>query len=84
MPTKVSLTIHFMDGTRISCEFPKQTEDPMRVLRNVRRALESDKIAIELEGQLMLVPTANIKYAAVSPTPDTLPDGVIRGAVLKD
>ena len=84
MSKKLSLAIHFIDGTRMTCEFPRQSEDPMRILRNVRRALESDKIAIELEGQLVLVPTANVKYLSVSPTPDQLPEGVIRGAVLMD
>ena len=84
MAANLSLVIHFIDGSRLSCEFPKQSEDPMRVLRNVRRAMESDKIALELEGQLLLVPTANVKYLSVSPSPDPLPEGVVRGGVLVD
>jgi hypothetical protein len=82
MSEPLTLVVHFIDGSRLSCEFPRQTDDPMRVLRNVRRAMESDKITLELEGQLLLVPTANVKYLSVSPTPDPLPEGVIRGAVL--
>ena len=84
MAATLSLVIHFIDGSRLSCDFPRQSEDPMRVLRNVRKAMESDKIALELEGQLLLVPTSNVKYVSVSPSPDPLPEGVIRGAVLVD
>jgi len=82
MSKLLTLVVHFIDGSRLSCEFPPQTADPLRVLRNVRRAMESDKITLELEGQLVFIPTANVKYLSVSPTPDSLPEGVIRGAVL--
>ena len=70
-----------MDGTRIVLEYPKQAgEDPATIASNVRKALESDKLVLEAQGDLMVIPIRNIKYIQVSPAPDELPQGVLRNA----
>jgi hypothetical protein len=76
------LIIHFTDGTSLDAAAPRQATDPMRVLQNVRRAMESDKLMVEIDGQLFLIPLNNVKYVQLSPAPDALPEGVIRGATL--
>jgi hypothetical protein len=81
MAKLVRAVIHFMDGTRIVLEYPKQAgEDPTTIASNVRKALESDKIVLEAQGDLMIIPVRNIKYIQVSPAPDELPKGVLRNA----
>ena len=82
MSDDVRLVIHFMDGSKIDARFPRQTTDPIKVAQNIRKAMDLDKLTIEMEGQLMLIPLANVKYLQVSPAPDNLPEGVIKGASL--
>jgi hypothetical protein len=75
------MLIHFMDGSKIVFQYPKQAgEDPATIASNVRKALESDKIVLEAQGDLMIIPVRNIKYIQVSPAPDELPKGVLRNA----
>jgi hypothetical protein len=47
---------------------------------NVRKALEADKIVAEVGGDLMVIPLQNVKYVEVSPAPQELPQGILRGA----
>ena len=75
------LIIHFTDGTSLDAAAPQET-DPAQVLQNVQRAMEADKIMLEMDGGLLLIPLNNVKYIQLSPSPDTLPDGVIRGVTL--
>lgn len=43
--------IHFMDGTKITLKFPRQAgDDPVTILKNVKRALEAHRILAEVEG----------------------------------
>ena len=50
------------------------------IASNVRKVLESDKLVLEAQGDLMIIPVRNIKYRQVSPAPDELPKGVLRNA----
>jgi hypothetical protein len=76
---KAILTIYFMDGTKLVVRYPKQAgTDPATIAANVKRALEADKIVFEVDGDLLIVPTRNVKYFHLSPAPDVLPAGVIR------
>ena len=56
MSEDVRLVIHFMDGSKIDARFPRQTTDPIKVAQNIRKAMDLDKLTIEMEGQLMLIP----------------------------
>jgi hypothetical protein len=42
--------------------------------------MESDKLVIEVEGRLIVIPWSSIKQLEVSPVPASLPFGAIKGA----
>ncbi|PWT74417.1 MAG: hypothetical protein C5B46_04135 [Proteobacteria bacterium] len=78
------MTVYLNDGSQLVFEFPQQAgEDPTTVAANVRKALEWNRLALEVEGSLVIVPIASIKYLRLSPVPMALPEGeVIRNVRL--
>lgn len=82
MTKKARMIIHFMDGTKVAFTYPKLADDPATIAMYVRKALEADKITVEAQGDLLVIPMRNIKYIQVSPAPDELPQGVLRNAVM--
>ena len=81
MGSLVSLTVFFMDGTKASFRYPKQSgSDPATIASNVKRAIDADKLLLEVDGQLLIIPVRNVKYIQVSPAPAHLPSGVLRNA----
>lgn len=75
------LIIHFNNGTKMDVAFPTQIKNsPAAVLEGIKRAMESDKLAFEAEGRLMVVPWASVRYVEIAPAPAALPFGVIKGA----
>ena len=80
MSKNVHAVIHFMDGTKMTLAWPRQTGDvPATVVSNVRKALEMDKLAVEVQGDLFVIPIRNVKYVQITPAPAKLPGEVIRG-----
>lgn len=72
--------IFFMDGTDLVVRYPTQgAGDPATVASNVRRAIEQDKLVVEADGSLFMIPVRNIKYIQITPAPEALPRDVIRG-----
>lgn len=78
------LTVHFIDGSEMSVTFPKQGGNPLLLAKRVQEAIDAKQLAIEMDGQLFVVPMANVKYLQMSPSPDELPETVILGGALKD
>jgi hypothetical protein len=80
MAEDVQATIYFIDGTDLKLAWPRVEEiNPLNLLSNVRKALEADRLVLDADGDLILVPVQNIKYIHVTPGPILLPkDGVIR------
>lgn len=77
------LTVHFMDGTKVSVRYPRQAGvDATTIAATVKRALDADKIIVEIDGDLLTIPMRNVKYFHLTPAPDHLPQGVIRGGKL--
>lgn len=75
------MTIHFNNGTKLEATFPVQIKNsPAAVLEGFKRAVESDKLAIEAEGRLIVVPWASVQHLELTPLPAALPFGVIKGA----
>ncbi len=83
MSTKRFLTIFFTDGSKLSVTFPQQGGDPHQIVSRVQKALDANQLSIEIEGELYVVPMSSIKYLQLSPSPEKMPEIVIRGGVLK-
>ncbi len=75
------LIIRFMDGSKMTLRYPKQAgNDPATIAANVRKALDADRLLVEVDGSLLFIPLSNIKYVQVTPAPDVLPATVLRNA----
>ena len=83
MATKRFLTIYFTDGSKLSMTFPQQSDDFSQVASRVQKALDTNKLAIEVDGELFVIPMNNVKYLQVNPAPEKLPDTVIRSGALR-
>ena len=77
------LSIFFNDGSVLNTTFPKQFEgDPSTFASQVRKAIDADRLVMEIHGALFIIPMRNVKYVKVMPVPDAILHGVIRGATL--
>ena len=82
MTNKRYLTIHFTDGSKLSVTFPKQVEDFHQMATRVQKALDANKLAIEINGELFIIPMNNVKYLQVTPAPEKMPETIIHGGSL--
>lgn len=74
------MTVHFINGTKMELTFPTQIKNSAAaVLEAMKKAMESDKLIIEGEGKLVIIPWASIKQVEVTPVPPALPFGAIKG-----
>lgn len=84
MQEKRDLTIHFIDGSKLSLDFPKQTDNPTAALLKLNEALAARHLLVEADGALLLIPFENIKYLQSYPAPDGLPGYTIKAASISD
>ncbi|KPK38092.1 MAG: hypothetical protein AMJ69_09390 [Gammaproteobacteria bacterium SG8_47] len=84
MTSNRALTIHFTDGTKLSFDFPAQVEDQHNIAHRIQELLRQPQLVIEADGALLVFPMQNIKYVQAYPSPDKLPDTVIRHATITD
>jgi hypothetical protein len=81
MSDERKLSIHFNNGTQMEVSFPKQLKHGgTAVLDAFRRLMESDKLTIEADGRLLVIPWNSVKYLELNPVPSSLPFEVIKGA----
>lgn len=79
-PTSVTLTFNFLDGTSMAATFPRQTDnDPLVVAGNVKKAIDQNKIVVEVDGALLVIPMPSVKFIKIDPLPAHLPATVIKG-----
>lgn len=77
------MTVFFLDGTKASFSYPRQAgTDQATIVATVKRAIDSDKLVLEVDGDLLVIPMRSVKYVQVSPAPAHLPSGVLRRAHL--
>ena len=80
MAKTVTLTFNFLDGSSLTASFPRQPDDdPLVVVANVKKAIDQDKILVEVDRKLLIIPMNSVKYIKVDPMPAQLPANVIRG-----
>ena len=77
------MTVFFNDGGKVSVRDPRQAgTDPATIANTVKRAIDSEKLVLEVDGDLLVIPMKSVKYVQVSPAPSSLPAGVLRKARL--
>ena len=81
MSDKRYAIIHFIDGTQLTLDFPKQADDS-NIMEKLQKLLDSPCLMIEADGALITIPLTSIKYIQSHPRPNVLPDFVIQGATL--
>ena len=83
-------TLHFLDGSKLSFEFPEQTASATARQVKVADFMSGKHLVIEAEGQVFIFPVTSIKYVALSlpritgETRGALPRHAILGARLRD
>jgi hypothetical protein len=77
------MVVHFTDGSKMTFRYPKIL-DTSTLATKVKKALEQDKIVVQTEDSLIVIPVSSIKYLQVTPQPDVLPEGVFRDAEIVD
>jgi len=75
--------MHFTDGSSKKIGFPVQSED-VNISDKIQKLANNPSLLIEVEGSLMIIPMTSIKYIQSYPSPNILPDSVIKGAVMID
>ncbi len=82
MSDDTPMTIHFNNGTKLEVSFPTQIKNSTgAVLEGIKRILESDKLVIQTEDQVIVVPWSSVKYLESASVPAAvLPFGAIKGA----
>lgn len=80
MPQLKNMTIHFNDKTKLDLRFEQQVSDAVTQATELRKAMESETLSLEIEGRLIVIPMRSVKYIQLEPAPEGLPKGVIRGA----
>ena len=85
------LTLHFIDGSRLSFAFGEQGANTAARKIKLDKLMASKHLVIEAEGSVMVFPVTNIKYMSLAlPAPEArgtreaLPAHAITGARLRD
>ena len=78
------LTIHFNNGTKMEVSFPTQIKNSAAALmETAKRILEADKLTLQTDQQLIIIPWSSIKFVEAASVPAAaLPFGVIKGATI--
>ena len=75
------LTIHFNNGSTMKVSFAAMVKNsPSAVLEGIKRAMESDKLVLEADNRLVVIPWVSIKCVELTPVPAALPFGAIKDA----
>lgn len=84
------LTIHFIDGSKLSFEFEEQGPNAAAKQIKLQDFLTGKHLIVDSDGGLLIFPVTSIKYVALRGAAGafgkeaTLPKGAIRGARIRD
>jgi hypothetical protein len=80
--THGSMTIHFMDGSKMRFVGPKQAKDNWDAMRKIQMILDRPYLCFETETGTIVVPLANVKYVETVPKPGVLPEFYLKNTRL--
>ena len=89
MATDRMLIVHFVDGNKLSFDFPEQTSIAAGKQIKFEDLLKGNHLVVEVEGSLLVFPVHNIKYIQLTlpgkgvDASVRLPPHTIRGAVIR-
>jgi hypothetical protein len=63
-----TLTLHFIDGTKLSFEYEAQTQNNAARQVKLNDFLSGKHLVVEAEGSVLIFPVSSIKYMALSAT----------------
>ena len=79
-----AMTIHFMDGTHVSFDFPAQEANVYGSALLIEELLKNPYLLVEADGAILIYPVANIKSIQLmnlsGDGQSVAPKGMIRGA----
>ena len=79
-----AMTIHFMDGTKVSFDFPAQEANASGSALLIDEILKHQHLLVEAEGGLLIYPVTNIKSIQLTNLSGgggaVAPKNLIRGA----
>jgi hypothetical protein len=79
------ITICFNDGSKVSMDFPKQTDNEHAAALKLDDVLKKRYMLFEADSTLLMIPFENVKYVQVYPAPADIPGQTyIKGASIKD
>ena len=72
------LTVYFNNGRKMELAFPTQIRDSgAGLLEAFKRIMEADKLAVQTEDRLIVIPWASVQHLELNPPPATTPFGTI-------
>lgn len=77
------LTVHFLDGSKMSFSFPKQVTHDEFVSGRLDKILGKPALIVEADGVALMIPFSSIKYLQMYGVPKKLPDYVIQNATIE-
>lgn len=84
MEDRRDLSIHFIDGSQLRVNFPRQSGNPHATLIKLNEALAARQLLVEADGALLVIPFENIKYIQSYPAPESLPPYAIKAAGISE
>jgi len=61
-----TMTLYFIDGSKIAFEFPEQAPNAAAKQIKLTEFMTSKHVVIEAEGSVLMFPVENIKYIALN------------------
>ena len=81
MNALVTMKIFFLDGSIATFSYPRQSgKDQAAIVGAVKKAIDSERLVLEADGDLVVIPIRSVKYVRISPAPPHLPAGILREA----
>lgn len=85
MTEQRGITIYFNDGSKVSMDFPKQTDNEYAAALKLDDVLKKRYILFEADSTMLMVPFENVKYIQLYPAPADLPDQTyVKGASIRE
>lgn len=77
---EITLEIHYLDNKKITIRYTPKKDDEQAKSLTFLRDIKFDRIAVESNGDLIIIPMNQVRYIRATPAPKSLPKQVPCGA----